>query len=595
MTTTPPPVLAGLDLPAPAVDTDSGSGRVSRAARLRMPLSADVVKSLAAEHGVCARPVTLRRTDLDTGATELVDLPCGATREDKCPACAARAARLRRQQIREGWHRSDEPVPEPDPPTGDQVGLVVLRAHLEYARAEAMLRPMDPDTRATEVADIDVAIAELEEEITLAGLRGHTAPSHDEDGRGGARRVRSTRRRQDAPDLPRRPIQPRTVGREYHARDGATYRPSLFLTLTLPSYGRVRADGTPVNPDAYDYRAAAWDAVHFPRLLDRFWQNLRRAAGWNIQYAGAVEPQRRLAPHAHFAVRGTIPRALIRQVAAATYHQVWWPPADQPTYTVARPPRWDGDLGGFVDPDAGTLLPDWGEALDQLDADPHAQPAHVARFGVQVHAQGVNAGSPDADRCVRYITKYLTKHAAACHKITTGAQRAHLERLHAQLRITPCSPRCANWLLYGIQPDRAHGKLAPGRCRGRVHQPATLGQGGRRVLISRQWSGKTLADHRADNHNWVRALLGNTTSDNHDQDHDPARPGSARYAWELAKPDDPDLTPVGHRLLRAISERIQQRTQLDAARRSANAPPSGASAAATALHPRAIPSEEVVP
>jgi hypothetical protein len=45
---------------------------------------------------------------------------------------------------------------------------------------------------------------------------------------------------------------------------------------------RQAKDGTPVHPDRYDYRRAAWDAVHFPRLLDRFWQDLRRAVGWNV-------------------------------------------------------------------------------------------------------------------------------------------------------------------------------------------------------------------------------------------------------------------------------------------------------------------------
>jgi hypothetical protein len=560
---------------APATPTAPGLGPTdagpqparpgSRTARLLHPRAVDVVQQLAAEHGVCARPVSLRRTDLDTGTTELVDLRCGATREDKCPSCAARARRLRQQQIREGWHRTDEPLPPPQPATGDQVGLVLLRAHLEFARAETLLRPMDPDTRAAEITDIDAAITELEEEITTTGLRGRTAPAHSDQGRAGGRRVRSTRRRRDAPDLPRRPVAPRTVGRTYQAPDGTTWRPSLFLTLTLPSYGRVHTDGTPVNPDTYDYRAAAWDAVHFPRLLDRYWQNLRRAAGWNIQYAGAVEPQRRLAPHAHFAVRGTIPRALIRQVAAATYHQVWWPKADRLRHDPEHPPGWNEHAGGFIDPDTGALLPTWDQALDQLDHHPDAQPAHVVRLGQQIHAQGVTAGSTDAERCLGYLTKYLTKHAAACHQITSESQRAHQERLHAQLRVTPCSPRCANWLLYGIQPHQAHPKLAPGRCRGRVHQPATLGLGGRRVLISRQWSGKTLADHRADNRAWVRALLGHTTG--HDQEGDDPR----RYAWELAKPDDPDLPPLGHRLLRAISQRIQQRAQLDHARRAAPA------------------------
>ena len=570
---TPPATPTQATLPGLAPEQAGPPARPgSRAARLLQPRAVEVVRNLATEHGVCTRPVALRRTDLDTGTTQLVDLPCGATREDKCPACAARARRLRQQQIREGWHRTDEPAPDPEAPSDEQLGLVALRAHLEFARAETLLRPMDPDTRTTEIADIDAAIAELEEEITLSGLRGRTAPAHTDQNEhaGGGRRIRTTRRRQDTPDLPRRPIQPYTVGRVYQAPDGTAWRPSLFLTLTLPTYGRVHDDGTPVDPDGYDYRAAAWDAVHFPRLLDRFWQNLRRAEGWNIQYAGAVEPQRRLAPHAHFAIRGTIPRARLRQVAAATYHQVWWPPADQPVYTADRPPVWDPAAGGgYLDPDTGAPLPTWAEALDQLDADPEAQPAHVVRCGVQIHARGVTAGSPETSRYVGYITKYLTKHVADCHPTTSGRQQAHLERLWDQLRITPCSPRCGNWLLYGIQPDHAHPKLTPGRCRSRVHQRATLGLGGRRVLISRQWSGKTLADHRADNHTWVRTLLGNqTTSDSPDVD-------PRRYAWELARPGDPDLPPLGHRLLRTISERIQQRVQLNHARQHANAPPGG--------------------
>src|SRR5690606_7202964 len=142
---------------------------------------------------------------------ELVALPCGATREDKCAACAARARRLRRQQIREGWHRADEPVPPPQPATDDQVGLVVLRAHLEFDRAQVLIRPMSAERRAAELTEIDAAIAELDDEIAATGLRGRAAPSHHGGERAGTRRVRSTRRRQDAPDLPRKPVQPHTV------------------------------------------------------------------------------------------------------------------------------------------------------------------------------------------------------------------------------------------------------------------------------------------------------------------------------------------------------------------------------------------------
>ena len=140
-----------------------------------------------------------------------------------------------------------------------------------------------------------------------------------------ARRHRSTRRRQDAPDLPRRKVSPRTVGKTYTAPDGKTFRPSLFVTLTCPSYGRVGEDGTPADPAAYDYDRAARDALTFAALFDRFIQNLRRYLGYDVQYFAAVEPQRRLAPHIHLAMRGTVSRAELRRVLAATYHQVWWP------------------------------------------------------------------------------------------------------------------------------------------------------------------------------------------------------------------------------------------------------------------------------
>lgn len=45
----------------------------------------------------------------------------------------------------------------------------------------------------------------------------------------------------------------RTVGRVFTAPDGRTYRPSMFVTLTLASYGPVTAEGVPVDPARYDY------------------------------------------------------------------------------------------------------------------------------------------------------------------------------------------------------------------------------------------------------------------------------------------------------------------------------------------------------
>jgi DNA invertase Pin-like site-specific DNA recombinase len=453
-----------------------------------MPLCRQVVEAVAVDHGVCVRPVPVRRIDLETGEAAIIDVPCGATLAAKCQPCAERAKRLRMAQCREGWHAETEPILEPDPPTPEQCWLVRVRADLEAARArlaDAEAGTVDKQTGLT-LDEVEELISEVEEELRRAGVRGSVKPERKR------RRVRSTRRRQDAPDLPRRKVEPHTVGKVYAAPDGNRFRPSIFLTCTLDTYGRVNPDGTPVHPDTYDYRRAARDAIHFGKLIDRFVQNMRRVAGYDVQYFAAVEPQRRLAPHLHMAIRGTIPRALIRQVAAATYHQVWWPPCDERVYGFDRLPVWDEDSYTYVEPDAGEVLPTWDEALDALDADPDAEPAHVVRFGPQVHAEGVLSRSGDADRCIGYLAKYLTKSVATCHTADSDAQRAHVDRLADALRYEPCSERCPNWLLYGVQPQDAHDGQWPGSCKGKAHRREHLGYAGRRVLVSRRWSGKTL-------------------------------------------------------------------------------------------------------
>ncbi len=93
----------------------------------------------------------------------------------------------------------------------------------------------------------------------------------------------------------------------------------MFLTLTLDSYGKVLEDGTPADPAAYDYQRAARDALHFAALFDRFIQNLRRFLGYDVQYFAAVEPQKRLAPHAHIALRGTVSRVDLSTPPNAAY------------------------------------------------------------------------------------------------------------------------------------------------------------------------------------------------------------------------------------------------------------------------------------
>jgi hypothetical protein len=330
----------------------------------------------------------------------------------------------------------------------------------------------------------------------------------------------------------------------------------------------VDEHGAAVDPDRYDYRSAARDAVHFAALVDRFWQNTRRCLGWDVQYFATVEPQKRAAPHLHAAVRGSIPRAELRAIVAATYHQVWWPNHDHQVYgetTGQGLPVWDDRVKGFTDPATGQPLPTWVQACAELE-----EPAHVVRFGDQVHAKGILGGSEEAGRHIGYLTKYLTKSitdAAGYGDNATDRQREHVRRLHAELRVTPCSRRCPVWLLYGVQPHGARSQMVPGQCKAKAHKRDTLGLAGRRVLVSRKWSGKTLADHRADRSAFVRQLLadvGITPSTDHT--------GNG-YEWQAVRPGNPHVPPRTVLLLHAVAERIQWQAEYAAAQLAANGDP----------------------
>jgi replication initiator protein RepSA len=535
------------------------TGTSTRAGRMATPLARDSIRKIAEASGGCLRPVQLRRTDTVTGQSETIMIPCGATLASICPPCAERAKSLRVSQCREGWHLEDEPDSGPPAPDERQEYWLILRAEAQARRDRAHAQGKD-------VTGLDELIGELDTEITKAGIRGSvtTSTSAGRDAEAKARRSRSTRRRHDAPDLPRRKVQPRTTGKVFTASDGKRYRPSMFVTLTCDSYGKVRDDGTPVDPGTYDYQRAARDALHFAALFDRFVKNLRRVLGYDVQYFGAVEPQKRLAPHIHIAIRGAVPRPLLRQVLAATYHQVWWPSTDVIRYDGDDLPVWDETTRTYLAPATGEILPTWDQALDAIGLTD--MPLHVARFGAKFHAEGVLAGSKDAARCIRYLTKYLTKHVADCHQADTDNQRAHMDRLAEALRFEPCSPRCANWLRYGIQPKNARPGLVPGRCMGKAHRPEHVGYAGRRVLTSRKWSGKTLADHRGDRKTWLIQTLGLEP------------PDPARYTWLVVTPSDRDYLPPDKRLLHVVAERNRWQAALTEARRKAEDPAANLSA-----------------
>jgi hypothetical protein len=412
-----------------------------------------------------------------------------------------------------------------------------------------------------ETGELDALIAELDDELARAGIRGSLTGNSGTHGSGcrPARRSRSTRRRQDAPDLPKRPRSDRTTGKVFAAPDGTKYRPSMFVTLTCDSYGKVRDDGTPVDPASYDYRRAARDAIHFAALFDRLIQNLRRFLGYDVQYFAAVEPQRRLAPHVHVAFRGAISRADLRQVINATYHQVWWPATDVVRFDGEQLPVWHEPSGRYVDPATGELLPTWDQALDDLRL--HDTPLHLARYGPKFDAQGVLAGTRCAKRCIGYLTKYLTKQLGSCHQADTARQAEHVTRMVDALRYEPCSPTCANWLRYGITPKNPRSDLIPGMCRGKAHRAEHLGYGGRRVLTSRKWSGKTLDEHRAEPKAWLTAMLDLPATD------------PARYRWERVTPADADAMTSTRKLLHVLDDRTRWLNALAEARRRAEADP----------------------
>ena len=376
------------------------------------------------------------------------------------------------------------------------------------------------------------------------------------------------------------------MGRPFVTPDGKVFRPSMFVTLTLGSYGRVvPGAGRPLNPGRYDYPRAAIEALLFPRLFDRWVQNLRRCAGYRVQYFGAIEPQRRLAPHIHLAIRGAIPRQLIKEVTRATYAQVWWPQFDRAAY-IDDLPVWDRRTMAYVDPSTGVVLPKWEAAVDELE-----EPTAVLRFGKQLDIQGLLGDSADSDRRVRYLTKYLTKSVSETYagEMPDAAYEAHIDRLQAQLRWMPCSPECANWLRYGVQPRHAGPGLAPGRCPSRAHDRENLGLGGRRVQVSRHWTGKTLQKHRADRAAVVRAVLEEAGIEALDSDRLAANEtdenGRPRFVWT-----NPTVTANEYAMaiIATVTERQRWRLEYERAKQ-ARAGPVDTSSATTQRHPGSQP------
>ena len=503
-----------------------------------MPLAREVVQDLAVEHGACIRPVQLRRTNLDTGEVEQVLVPCGHTLASVCPSCAERAqgaaggampgrlAPRARAGHRPGPGHRGAAVVDPDP-----------------RRRPALRDQAASDGQDT--SDLDELVTELDDEITKRGDARQRAPGPaHHGGTAPPAAVRTPR------TCPAARSASRTVGKTYTAPDGKTFRPSMFLTLTCPSYGRVRDDGAPADPGSYDYARAARDALHFAALFDRFIQNLRRFLGYDVQYFAAVEPQRRLAPHIHIAMRGTVSRAELRRVLAATYHQVWWPGTSAAKFDGDERPVWD-EHGVYV-----------------CRSGHRGGPAHLGP-GPRRHRGRGRAG--------------------AC-----GPVRGPLRRPGRPVRLQGRGPVHR---LPDQVPHQAGGRLPPGR-RPIPNAPTPTGWP-RRCGTSRARPGAptgsaTASSPRTPGPAWspaparARPTAANTSATpgagSWPPANGPARPwpttaptartGSwprsvisatdpARYTWEPVTPGDPDHMEHARRLLHVVADRLRWQAALD--------------------------------
>ncbi|MGX1774831.1 replication initiator [Nocardia brasiliensis] len=538
------------------------------AQRRAMPNFYDIAVAAAEKFGVCKRPIPMRIYDSRKLTESYVATPCKATIESTCPACAKTARNLRMTQCYEGWHLDTEPVEDKPAPTAWQVQLLDARAELfdnfQTAKTHGDHGLMD---------GIREVVADLDQELRDSGIKHRIPPLEPMPKK---RAVRSTKRRQDMPDLPRKKVGRKTIGQIFAGK----YRPSMMITLTLPSYGKINADGgldkngnpasdgSPRDPHTYDYQRAARDIVHFASLVDRFKQNLRRAVGWNVQYYAVVEPQKRGAPHIHMLIRGTIPREIVKQVAAATYHQVWWPHHDpeHEIYRGSHMPVWDTKALTFADPDTGQRLVSFDEAQQILSTVDDLEPAHVVKFGAQIdpkNIKGVLGGSQEAARTIGYVTKYLTKSIAEVLDPQSRRAAEHYDRLHAELRHTPCCEGCPVWLRFGIVPKGASGKTIPGRCRRKAHRRDTLGLPGRRVLTSEKWTGKPLSEHRADRVEFVRQLMAKVGM---------TLPDTSHLRITPVEPGDQHCPPRDHLIMASIAQRSKWRADYGMALLAASPP-----------------------
>jgi hypothetical protein len=71
--------------------------------------------------------------------------------------------------------------------------------------------------------------------------------------------------------------------------------------------------------------------------------------------------------------------------------------------------------------------------------------------------------------------------------------------------VLPWSPRCADWLRYGVQPKHAGPELVPGHCDAKAHEREHLGL--RRLIAERRMAFVRLGRHVRLNSDAIEAFI----------------------------------------------------------------------------------------
>jgi ketosteroid isomerase-like protein len=130
---------------------------------------------------------------------------------------------------------------------------------------------------------------------------------------------------------------------------------------------------------------------------------------------------------------------------------------------------------------------------------------------------------------------------------------------------------------HGTQPRSPGPGLIPGHCPSKAHDREHLSLGGRRVLVSRGWSGKTLAQHRADRRTVVEQVLIAAGIEPETVDRMAAdtltADGRPRFVWEEVPVTNADWTAVVIASLRGHRRRRDQYESAEKALATGSDPP----------------------